>query len=149
MISLVQIRRTTTHESRLERVLVAEGSCGEEVGHSRLDAGQVPVVVDGRVVDEAHLLQSRKESTYSWTARSETLFHSPNHPFPFIAPQCGADGRNASVSRASRLLQLTPGTRKIGWKSLTPTCLFPERCSRRGEGSRSSTRETAAAEVEC
>jgi hypothetical protein len=63
-LSNMEITDTHTHtliseeddDSRLERVLVAEGSCGAEVGHSRLDAGEVPVLVDGRVVDEAHLL---------------------------------------------------------------------------------------------
>lgn len=40
----------------MERVLVVESSCGAELGDARLDTRQIPAVVDGRVVDQTHLL---------------------------------------------------------------------------------------------
>ncbi|TVU21981.1 hypothetical protein EJB05_31653, partial [Eragrostis curvula] len=58
---------------------------------------------------------------------SEQFCHSPNQPFPFIAPQRGVDGRYASVSRASSSLQLAPGNSTIGWSSSPTASSFGRR----------------------
>lgn len=44
------------HNVYLRIVLGGEPVGGAEVRHTSLDAGQVPVVVEGGVIDEAHLL---------------------------------------------------------------------------------------------
>ena len=68
-----------------------EAQRGAEVADARLDAGPVPVVAGGGVVDEVHLLM--KHGTSWWAGMSEQLAQSPNQPFPFMAPQCGRVGR--------------------------------------------------------
>jgi hypothetical protein len=106
----------------VKRVLLVEPLGDAESEHPRLDAGQVPVVVGVRAVDEAHLLLEALHVVVGEQLRA--VLPQPEPALPFMAPQRGVDGRYVSVSRASRSGQLTPGTTTIGWRSTLASFAF-------------------------